>query len=78
MFPPPIYTYGPAYVAPVIVGADVAAGAIIGYELGKQKSAQPACKNVDISGDHRIVCRDAQGNWQLMVPAATVTPTPAK
>jgi hypothetical protein len=72
--PAPVY-YAPYYGPGYVIAGSVAAG-IIGYELGRAQqpqtviiqNSQPAdaCKTVQINNDQRKVCRDSQGNWQLM------------
>lgn len=61
-----------------VLGA-IAAG-VIGWEIGRRQQSKPQpviipngpvkspsgnCKLINIDGDRRLVCRDAEGDWQL-------------
>lgn len=74
----PVYRPYPVYRQPTqvstgtAVAGAIAAGAvagIIGYQLGKNSEkarTQPAnCKTVNIDNDQKLVCRDANGNWNV-------------
>lgn len=70
--PYPVYRQpGQVSTGSAVAGA-IAVGAvagIIGYQLGKNTEkarTQPAnCKTVNIDNDQKLVCRDANGNWNV-------------